>query len=166
MLAVTADGKIAKNENHLADWTSPEDKKLFIKETKKAGVIIMGRKTFDTIGKPLPNRLNLIVTTKAEKFKEKEILGVLEFTKDSPEKIIENLKNKGFNTAILGGGAAINSLFLKNNLIDEIILTVEPKLFGSGFDIFKNINVDINLDLLEMKKINNNTINVHYKIIK
>jgi dihydrofolate reductase len=126
----------------------------------------MGRKTFDTIGKPLPDRLNLIVTTKAEKFKEKEIPGALEFTDNSPEQITENLKNKGFETAILGGGAAINSLFLKNNLIDELMLTIEPKLFGSGYGIFDKTDVDMNLELIDIKRLNDNTINIHYKIIK
>ncbi len=31
MMAVSADGKIAKDKDHFANWTSPEDKKLFIR---------------------------------------------------------------------------------------------------------------------------------------
>jgi len=165
MLAVTADGKIAKHENHLADWTSPEDKKLFIQETKKAGVIIMGRKTFDTIGKPLPNRLNLIMTSKAQQKKAEAIPGTLEFTDQQPKQIIENLEKLGFKTAILGGGTAINTLFLKENLIDEIKLTIEPKIFSTGHGIFDKIDVNMDLELIEMKKLNPNTIFVHYKVI-
>jgi len=166
MLAISADGKIAKHENHLADWTSAEDKKEFIKTTKEAGNIIMGRKTYDTIGRPLPNRLNLIMTRSVESRKKDEIPGTLEFTDQSPKDIIANLEKLGFETAIVGGGTAINTLFLKENLIDEIKLTIEPKLFGSGFGIFDKIDVDVDLELLEMKKLNDNTIYLHYKIIK
>jgi dihydrofolate reductase len=44
--AVTADGFIGRDASHLADWTSPEDKKLFRKLTTEAGVVVMGSKTF------------------------------------------------------------------------------------------------------------------------
>lgn len=56
LMAITLDGKIAKHTNQLAAWTSRADKKIFVSETKKAGVIIMGRTTYDTIGRPLPGR--------------------------------------------------------------------------------------------------------------
>ncbi|HUT22133.1 MAG TPA: dihydrofolate reductase family protein [Candidatus Bipolaricaulota bacterium] len=166
MMAITADGKIAKDESHLADWTSVEDKKLFVEKTKEAGVIIMGRKTFETIGKPLPGRLNLVITSQAKEKQGQAIPGSLEFTDLSPKEIIEELKNKGFKNAILGGGAAINSLFLEQNLIDEIMLTVEPKIFGSGLNLFNNVKTDLNLRLLEIKKINENAVNLHYQVIK
>ena len=60
LMALTLDGKIAKDPDHYPDWTGKEDKKLFAEISKKAGVVIMGSKTFDTFGKPLPNRKNVI----------------------------------------------------------------------------------------------------------
>lgn len=56
LMAMTLDGKIGKSHDHFPDWTGKADKTLFVRLTKKAGVIIMGSKTFDTIGRPLPNR--------------------------------------------------------------------------------------------------------------
>jgi len=51
---LTADGYIAKNSTHAAMWTSKEDKKRFIEVTKRAGVVIMGLNTWQTLGgKPL-----------------------------------------------------------------------------------------------------------------
>ena len=59
--AVTADGYIAENDAHSPfGWTSKEDKHRFIELTKEAGVVIMGSKTYATIGKPLKERLNII----------------------------------------------------------------------------------------------------------
>jgi len=46
--------------NDLA-WHVPLDFKYF-KDTTKGHPIIMGRKTFESIGKPLPNRLNIVLT--------------------------------------------------------------------------------------------------------
>ena len=40
----------------------PEDMRYFEKKTKESGVVIMGRKTFESIRSPLPNRLNFILT--------------------------------------------------------------------------------------------------------
>jgi dihydrofolate reductase len=62
IMATTVDGKIAKTSTHFPDWTSKEDKQFFAKESKKAGVIIMGGKTFDTFPRPLKERLNAVVT--------------------------------------------------------------------------------------------------------
>lgn len=43
-------------------WHIPEDLKFF-KETTKGHIIIHGRKTYESLGyKPLPNRLNIVVT--------------------------------------------------------------------------------------------------------
>jgi dihydrofolate reductase len=42
-------------------WNIPEDMKRFKKLTT-GHVVIMGRKTFESIGKPLPNRINIVIT--------------------------------------------------------------------------------------------------------
>ncbi len=42
-------------------WHLPEDFRWF-KRATMGGAILMGRKTFDSLGKPLPGRLNLVVT--------------------------------------------------------------------------------------------------------
>lgn len=47
-------------DNQLA-WHIPEDLKHF-KEITTGGIVIMGRKTFESIGKPLPNRINWVIT--------------------------------------------------------------------------------------------------------
>lgn len=46
-------------------WYLPEDLKFF-KRITQAKPLVMGRKTYASIGKPLPNRLNVVVTRNAE----------------------------------------------------------------------------------------------------
>lgn len=163
-MAITADGKIAKNSTHFANWTSGADKKMFVEKTKSAGVIIMGLTTYQTIGRPLPGRLNVVLTL--EPGKEKNISDSLEYTSKSPKEILTDLQKRNFSEAIIGGGATINGLFLKENLIDEIWLTVEPKFFGEGIPLFHGVDVDINLELLETVPLDKNVIQLKYKIIK
>ena len=159
MMAITADGMIGKHADHLANWTSKEDKQEFIKLSKECGVIMMGSSTFNTFPAPLKDRLN-VVFTREENLAEKE--GV-KYVSGEPQKILKELEEMGYTQAMLGGGAQINSLFLKEKLIDEIVLTIEPKIFGAGIPLFKDEN-DIDLELLEMKKLNENTISVRYKV--
>lgn len=163
-MAITADGKIAKSATHFANWTSGADKKMFVEKTKSAGVIIMGLTTYQTIGRPLPGRLNVVLTPEPEK--ETSIPGSLEYTSQNPKELLEDLEKRNFFEAIIGGGATINGLFLKENLVDEIWLTVEPKIFGEGLNLFRGVEADLNLELLETVQLDKNVIQLKYKIIK
>jgi len=164
IMAATLDGKIAKHATQFANWTSKADKKIFVAETKKSGVIIMGETTYDTIGRPLPGRLNMVLSLEPEK--RENIPDSLEFTNKPPRELFADLAKRGFETAILGGGATINGLFLKENLIDEIWLTIEPKIFGDGIPLFKGADMDLNLKLISVEKIDENVLQARYEIIK
>ena len=162
-MVMSLDGVTAKNSNHSPmAWSSPEDKKLYRELTKEAGVIIMGQKTFLTIGQPLPNRLNIVLTETPGVDQP----GILEYKSGDLRKILSDLEARGFSRAMICGGTFVNSAFLKEGLIDEIQLTIEPKLFGSGMRLFDQVDANVELELVEMKKLNENTINVLYRVIK
>lgn len=59
--AVTINGIIGTSENKLP-FNYPEDMKHF-KETTTNSIVVMGRKTFESIGKPLPKRENIVITS-------------------------------------------------------------------------------------------------------
>jgi dihydrofolate reductase len=59
IVAVAENGVIGKN-NRLP-WHIPEDLRYF-KQTTMGKPVIMGRKTFESIGKPLPGRVNVVVS--------------------------------------------------------------------------------------------------------
>ncbi len=160
LMATTLDGKIGRNSSHFVDWTGKEDKKLFIKLTKDAGVIIMGSNTFDTITEPLPHRKNIVMTrNKSRKSYDKDLI----FTDDTPENILKSLDAQGFKSVILIGGSQINSLFLKAGLINEIYLTIVPLLFGTGLSMFAQ-EFDTKLDLISTKQMPDGHILLRYKI--
>jgi len=164
---MTADGIIAKNSQQNADWTTKADKKAFIAETKKHGVIIMGDTTFEAMGgKPLPGRLNLILSFNPEKYADQVQPGLLEFFKGTPQEIIAYVAGKGFTAAILGGGARTNAMFLKAGLVDEILITVEPKLFGVGLNFTEGEELDLDLELIESKELGDGAVQLRYKVVK
>lgn len=63
VVAIAENNAIGKNNQLL--WHLPTDLKHF-KQITSGHTIIMGRKTFDSIGKPLPNRRNIVITRSAD----------------------------------------------------------------------------------------------------
>ena len=143
LMASTVDGKIAKDAGQFVDWTGKADKKYFVEQTKKAGVMIMGSNTYDTIGKPLPGRLNIVMTRDKSRHSNQDNLV---FTDQSPVDILEDLERRGYTCAVLIGGASANASFARDNLISQVHLTLVPRLFGSGLSIFAPpLDIDIGL---------------------
>lgn len=57
--AVAANGVIGANGG--IPWDIPEDRRYF-RELTTGGVVIMGRRTYESIGRPLPDRYNIVVS--------------------------------------------------------------------------------------------------------
>ena len=162
LMAMTLDGRIAKNENHFPDWTGKDDKKLFVTITKQAGVIIMGSKTFDTFGHPLPGRKNIILTRNKARQSEWDNLV---YTDQAPADLLKSLEQEGYEQVILAGGAVVNSLFARENLIDEIMVTVAPKIFGQGISLFTP-DVSLELEFIDAKPVGEQHILLTYRVLK
>jgi dihydrofolate reductase len=161
-MAVTADGKIARNSMELIDWTGRADKQYFVQVTRKAGVMIMGSKTFDTIGRVLPGRRNIVMTrNKSRTSQDKDLI----FTDQTPGQILKGLETQGFKTATLIGGSVVNTLFIKEGLIDEIHVTLVPRIFGRGLSLFHE-SLDIDLELLESKPLDHGSTLLRYRVKK
>jgi len=156
--ALSADGFIAKNSGYLADWTSKEDKRFFVEMTKKAGVIVMGQNTYETIGKPLPDRLNIVYSY------DKEYEGV-EVTKRDPKELLQDLEKRGYHEVGIVGGAAIYTMFMESGLIDRLYISIEPILFGKGITLF-NKEFDSRLALISFKQLGKETVLLEYNVLK
>ena len=161
LMAMTLDGKIARNSRQLVDWTGKADKQYFVRVTRKAGVVIMGSRTFDTIGKPLAGRKNIVMTRDPNRKSREENLI---FTDQSAGEIIRGLENEGFEAVTLIGGAIVNSLFAKENLITQIHVTLVPTLFGQGLSLFKD-PMDLKLELVENREIDKGHLLLVYRVI-
>jgi dihydrofolate reductase len=161
LMAMTADGMIARDSNQLVDWTGKADKKYFVEITRKAGVMIMGSNTFDTIGKVLPGRKNIVMTRNQTKKSNNENLI---FTSQSPNEIITDLQAQGFESVALIGGSIINTLFLNENLVDEVHLTMVPRIFGKGLALFDK-PLDKQLALMDVNKLGEDNVLLRYKVV-
>ena len=111
IVAAAQNNAIGKKNGLL--WNMPEDLKFF-KKTTTGHTIIMGRKTFESVGRPLPNRRNIIIT----KQKDYQVEGAE--VVHSLDEALERSDPKEENFII--GGAEIYSLAMDK--VDRIYFTL------------------------------------------
>src|SRR6476661_3569668 len=63
LVVAVSDNRVIGKDNQLL-WNLPNDMKFF-KNTTWGMPVIMGRKTFESLGKPLPGRTNIVITRKS-----------------------------------------------------------------------------------------------------
>lgn len=164
-MGTSVNGYIAR-ENGDSEWTSEEDLEGFYEKSKSIGNIVMGKNTYLAASKsgyfPFPGTLNVVVSKQQiENLWGDKVL----ITDKTPLEIIKSLEQKGFTTTFLIGGGQLNASFAKENLIDEIYFDIEPLVFGKGIKVFAEKNFEIELELVDIKKLNKNTIQLHYKVL-
>ena len=118
VVAIAENNAIGK-ENKLL-WHLPADLKHF-REVTTGHTIIMGRKTYDSVGKPLPNRRNIVITRKSGL----EIPGV-EVVHTLEEALVLCDEDE---EVFIGGGAEIYKMAM--SLTDKIYLTVVKGIFDA-----------------------------------
>ncbi len=161
LMALTVDGKTARHTGEFIDWSGQADKKLFVQMTRKAGVLIMGSRTYDTIGHPLPGRKNIVLTRNKNRCSTDRDLV---FTDQKPADLLAALEADGYRQVILTGGSTINTLFARENLIDELVLTLTPKVFGTGIGLFSD-ELDLSLRIRSVSQMEDKRVVLKYQVI-
>ena len=147
-----------------------EDKKQFFSLIKKNNLIVMGRATYEA-SKPVikleKGKLRIVLTRSPNKYSNQSVKDQLEFSDESPNKLLKRLLALNYGNILLVGGSTTNGLFLKQNLVDKLYLTIEPKIFGSGKNLVDGQLLNTKLHLISVKKINKaGTLLLKYKIIR
>lgn len=170
LMVSSINGFTTLGENsQLSNWTSSEDFQLLQDTISEHNLLVMGRQTYQAAESQIrltPEKLRVILTRTPQKFQDKVVPNQLEFTNQQPAELIKSLQSRGYNRMLLLGGSYINSLFLEAKVINELHLTIEPKLFSTGqplFQPFTNSNVD--LQLIETKQLNTQgSLHLRYQI--
>lgn len=120
IVAMAKNGAIGKNNQLL--WHLPNDLKHF-KALTTGKPIVMGRKTFESIGKPLPNRQNIVLTQQRDFISA----GI-----DVVHTVEEALAIAQGTEVMVMGGAQIYQLFFP--LITKMYITyVQAELIGDVY---------------------------------
>ncbi len=129
IIVAFAENRVIGKDNQLI-WRLPNDLKRF-KSLTSGNTIVMGRKTFESIGHPLPNRENIVLTRDKKWTHE----GIIVF--NTKKDVLDYIKSKEHIFII--GGAEIYNLFLDDS--DELQITyVEDEIDGDTY--FPSIDYD------------------------
>jgi dihydrofolate reductase len=125
IVATDLEKGIGKNNDLM--WNLPADMQFF-KSTTAGEVVVMGRKNYDSIPekyRPLPNRLNVILTRNTE-FKAENCL-VFHKLKDC----LDYFKNETDRKIFIIGGGQIYKEALDQNVVDEMFITTVNHTFDA-----------------------------------
>tara|TARA_R110000868_G_scaffold154736_2_gene380960 strand:- start:20777 stop:21262 length:486 start_codon:yes stop_codon:yes gene_type:complete len=112
-------------------WHIPEDFKHF-KQTTLGHHLVMGRKTFESIGKPLPGRKTIVLTRGRKKMEGVDSV-------DAASKALELCAQRGESEVFIAGGAEIYNLFMPHA---QRLYISYVDFEGEADAIFPEINLD------------------------
>ena len=117
-------------------WSCPQDMKWF-KDTTIGHAVIMGRKTFDSLKKPLKDRINIVITSKDIDTNSEEKI----YAAKSVEEAISLAKSLTMNDIFIIGGASIYKYALEHDLVDKIYIDYLSEFVEDAdafFPLFQN----------------------------
>lgn len=116
--------------NNQLPWHLPDELRYF-KEQTVGKVVIMGKNTFESIGKALPNRYNIVLTTDRS-FKADDVDVVHSF--EEAVQVAETLAQELQVEIVVIGGKAVYELFAP--LVTKVYLTVIHQTFDTDTKIY------------------------------
>lgn len=166
-IASTLDGYIATAE-HSLDWlfnVDGEGDNGFSKFYETIDTIIMGRVTYDWIMAhenefPYKDK-KCYVFSRTNKKDNDDVT----FIKGYVAQFTNEIKKEDGKNIWIVGGAELLVNFIKEKLVDEIIVTIAPVLLGNGIPLFKHNDIQT---LLKLKGINqyNQFVELSYDVIE
>lgn len=129
-IAAMAENRVIGVNNQLP-WHLPADLRRF-KTLTTGHAILMGRKTHESIGKPLPNRLNLVMSRDPQY----QALGCITIP-SLKDAVLQTEQHKYIKLFIIGGAEIYRQLLPE---INELYLTIIHKTIEGGDAFFPNIH--------------------------
>ena len=170
-IAQSLDGYIAGPDGEI-DWLedidNPNKSDLgFLAFMNTIDALVMGRNTFEKVASFdfWPYKKPVYVVSKKLSTISDRLAGKAFLIKGKPKEIISTLNAKALCNLYIDGGLLIQS-FLKENLIDEIIVSTLPVILGGGIPLFGTLSNKIKLKLESSEVLINQLVQTHYKIIK
>ncbi|WKV12922.1 dihydrofolate reductase family protein [Marivirga harenae] len=167
-IATSLDGYIA-DKNGDIDWLheipNPDNSDMgYTKFNKEIDAVVMGRKTFETVlGFDVDWPYTKPVYVLSEKLYEiPESHSKRAFLlKGELSEILAQIYQRGHNNLYIDGGTTIRN-FLREDLIDEMIITTIPVLLGGGSPLFTDLPKELKFNLVESKIYLNQVSQLHY----
>ena len=157
-IATSLDGYIADKEGGI-DWLhaipNPEQNDMGYNELiARVDALVMGRTTFETVcGFDIdwPYTIPVYVLSRSLESIPSKYSAHAELVKGSLTKVMAQIHAKGHHNLYIDGGSTIQS-FLKEDLIDELIISTIPVLLGGGSSLFGDLDQPLDFQHVESRR--------------
>ena len=154
-IARSLDGYIADKNGGL-DWLSsvpnPDHLDLgYEKFIQSVDAIVMGRATFETVcsfDMDWPYTIPVFVLSSSLKSIPEGLENKVAFVSGSLSEILDQIHKKGYTQLYIDGGITVQN-FLKEDLIDDLIITTIPILLGGGISLFGELPKEMEFEHVE-----------------
>lgn len=166
-IGTSLDGFIARKDGDI-DWlnqfANDEAFHAYHEFISRIDAILIGRGTFEKVltfpSWPYEKKVFLLSSSiKQVPDVLKEKVTILSM---KPRDLLSYLASKGFSNIYVDGGKVIQE-FLKENLIDELIISKAPILIGRGIPLFDNLDIDISFRHLKTEVFSNGLVCSYYE---
>ena len=168
-IATSLDGYIADKDGGL-DWLQsiPNAENIdlgWADFIDRIDAVVMGRNTFDKVRSfdcDWPYSKPVFVLSNSMKSIPEGYEGKAELVKGSLSAVIETIHQKGYQQLYIDGGVTVQS-FLKEDLIDEIIITIIPTLLGGGTPLLGELSEQMEFEHVKTEVFLNAMVQNHYR---
>ncbi len=169
-VVMSVDGKLTRHqEAGMHGWASAEDQAHFSALIAKHEVIIMGSHTYTAARQAMRLELpvkRIVLTHQPHQFATQAIADQLEFRNQAASQLVRELQVDAVKSVLVVGGPQIITELLSHGLVDRLIVTLEPHLFGEGIPLLTGAPLDITLQLATCQKLNETgTLQLEYTVI-
>jgi dihydrofolate reductase len=171
-IGTSLDGYIADRDgglDFLQSVPNPENDDLGYAEfMSRIDALLMGRKTYETVlgfGGDWPYSKPVFVLSNSLTSLPEHLIEKVELISGSLKQVVEELNKRDFHELYIDGGMLIQS-FLKEDMIDELIITQVPILLGGGVSLFGTLPSHLEFEHITTKVHLDALVQSHYRQAK
>jgi dihydrofolate reductase len=166
-VGTSLDGFIARKDGNI-DWLvkfqNNEVSKSYEEFISRIDTIVIGRGTYETVLNfpSWPYEKKVFVLSTSIKQIPDSLKGKASILSMKPKELLDFLSHEGFSNIYVDGGKVIQN-FLKEDCIDELIVTKLPVLIGNGIPLFGDLNNDLQFKHIRTDIYSNGLVKSHYE---
>lgn len=170
-IATSLDGFIARTDGDI-DWLATRSDQTedhgYNEFIEGMDGIVMGRGTYEKVlsfeAWPYTKPVVVLSQSLLQSSLPENLKGKVRFINLLPKDTMSLLASEGWKKVYVDGGQVVQS-FIRDNLIEEMVITVVPVLIGSGRTLFGSLRGDVSLSLLKTKSFSSGLVQLTYRII-
>jgi dihydrofolate reductase len=159
-IAMSLDGFIASKDNSvewLDKYNNSGESFGYTKFYDSIDTVVLGNTTYAQFPDAYQEK-ECYVFSRTKKGKHKKST----YINSTPKEFLAKLSDQNKNIWLVGG-ANLTNQFLKENLIDEMIISIMPSFLGEGVRLFRDDNLELSFKLINSKSYDCGVVQVHYK---